>query len=66
MLSKSDAAETGFQEPLKSQSEGKIYLSRFLRMPTLTSLIKRIIVKDNCQLHALVPQAKFDGDETES
>ena len=46
MLSKGDAAETGFQEPLKSQSEGKIYLSRFLRMPTLTSLIKRRIVKD--------------------
>ena len=46
MLSKSDAAETGFQEPLKSQSEGKIYLSRFLRKLTLTSLIKRRIVKD--------------------
>ena len=46
MLSKGDAAETGFQEPLKSPSEGKIYLSRFLRMPTLTSLIKRRIVKD--------------------
>ena len=46
MLSKGDAAETGFQEPLKSQSEGKIYLSRFLRMPTLTSLIKKRRVKD--------------------
>ena len=46
MLSKSDAAETGFQEPLKSQSEGKIYLSSFLRRLTQTSLIKRRIVKD--------------------